>query len=396
MNNNRLKKQTDHPGRLLFQLSIIILVLIGLSSYPADKAGIITVSASSGCASSVSSNGSYTVTLCFTSPNNGDTLTGDVTVTATASVTTGGPGIARLVFYLDNNYLLTDFQPIYSFTLPTVHWIDGQHNLAVEAVMRDGFTTPNRGSVNLHFNNGITSPPVNNNSFSPALGTNPGGNPLVVAAVGDGAGGETNETNVVNLISSWNPNLLLYLGDVYEEGSYTEFYNWYGTGAQYYSKFRSITDPTIGNHEYLTSASNYYFYWNNVPNYYSFTTGSWHFVSLNSMSHYVGTSTSSAQYQWLAADLSANTAPCTMVFWHEPLYNVGPEGDQTGMQAIWSLLVQDKVDIVLNGHDHDYQRWKPLDGAGNVNLTSGITEFIAGGGGHSIQSATKSDNRLVV
>ena len=54
----------------------------------------------------------------------------------------------------------------------------------------------------------------------------------------------------MNLVKSLNPNLFLYLGDVYESGSVTEFYNWYGDGSNYFSSLRAITDPTIGNHEY--------------------------------------------------------------------------------------------------------------------------------------------------
>jgi hypothetical protein len=178
----------------------------------------------------------------------------------------------------------------------------------------------------------------------------------VVAAAGDGAGGETNATNVVNLVSSWNPNLLIYLGDVYEKGTSTEFYNWYGVNSLNFSKFRTITDPTIGNHEYTNGPPTGYFdYWNNIPNYYSFTTGGWHFISLNSNSSFIGTSTTSAQYQWLAQDLAANATACTLVYWHAPLYNIGPEGNASSMQSIWALLVQDQVDFVLNGHDHYIQ-----------------------------------------
>ena len=353
------------------------------------------VSAATGCVSSSPSSGAYTVTLCFTTPTGGS-LTGNITVTATASVTGTNPGVQRMVFYLDNAYLLTDYQSTYTFTLPTAHWVDGTHTIAVEALMRDGYTTANRGSVTVFFVNGVSTPPVNTNSFTPALGTNPGSGPLVLVAAGDGASGENNATNVVNLISSWNPNLLLYLGDVYEKGSVAEFYNWYGTNNQNFSKFKAITDPAIGNHEYSggSGGAGYFDYWNNIPNYYSFTTGGWHFVSLNANSQFNQYSTNSAQYQWLAQDLAANSTACTIVYWHQPIFNIGAEPDQTAMLPIWALLVQDKVDIVLNGHDHDYQRWVPLNASGTPDPTNGITEFVVGGSGHGIQTFVSTDSRV--
>ena len=114
--------------------------------------------------------------------------------------------------------------------------------------MRDGFTTA-QTTESLTFNNGITSPPVNSNTFSPSVGTTPApGQPLIVRAVGDGGSGQTSESDLVNLISSWNPNLFLYLGDVYENGRLLEFDNWYGKPgvAGTYGQFDSIADSAIG------------------------------------------------------------------------------------------------------------------------------------------------------
>ncbi len=382
-------------GKNIFQLLLVVLIMTGLGPISGVNPGVMIVNAATGCAKSKPSSGAYTVTLCFTTPTGGS-LTGNITVTATASVSGKNPGVQRMVFYMDNAYLLTDYQSTYTFTLPTAHWVDGRHTIAVEALMRDGYTTANRGSVTVIFVNGVSTPPVNTNSFTPALGTNPGrGKPLVLVAAGDGASGENNATNVVNLISSWKPNLLLYLGDVYEKGSVAEFYNWFGTNNQNFSKFRAITDPTIGNHEYTNGPPTGYFdYWNNIPNYYSFTTGGWHFVSLNANSQYVGTSATSAQYKWLAQDLAANSTACTIVYWHQPIFNIGAEKAQTSMLPIWALLVQDKVDIVLNGHDHDYQRWVPLNASGTPDPTNGITEFVVGSSGHGIQTFKSTDSRV--
>ncbi len=348
------------------------------------------------CASSTPSSGKYTVTLCFTAPNSGGTVSGPVTVAISASVSGTNPGIQRIVFYINTPYLLTDFQSPYTFVLPSMKWQDGSYTLGVEAVMRDGYTTANRATINLTFSNGNTQPPVNPNTFTPTSGTTPpNGSPFIVTAGGDGADGATNASKITHLISTINPNLFLYLGDVYEKGSVAEFYNWYGTSGTNFSNFLSITDPTIGNHEYSGSSggAGYFDYWNNIPNYYSFSAGGWHFVSLNSNSSKIGVSKTSAQYAWLSQDLTANASLCTIVYYHHPLYNIGPEGSTTAMADIWALMAQDGVSIVLNGHDHDYQRWVPLDANGNPSAT-GITEFVAGGAGHGLQTISRTDSRV--
>ncbi len=316
-------------------------------------------------------------------------------VDVSVSVAGTSPGVQRMVFYLNGGYLLTDFQGAYTFNLPTTKWQDGLYSLQVEALMRDGYTTISRANVVLTFNNGIMNPPVNQLNFTPSTGsTPPNGAPFIVVAAGDGASGEVNSTNVSNLIGSLNPNLFLYLGDVYEKGSISEFWNWYGTAGTNFGAFNPITDPTIGNHEYTAGAAPGYFdYWNNIPNYYSYNANGWHFISLNSNATNIGVDHTSGQYQWLAQDLAANAQACTIVYYHHPLYNIGPEGPTTAMSDIWALMAQNGVTMVINGHDHDYQRWVPLDGNGQPSPT-GMTEFVAGGAGHGLQTILNTDSRV--
>src|SRR4029078_8475185 len=119
--------------------------------------------------------------------------------------------------------------------------------------LRDTLTTVPQASITTTFATGTTSPPVNTNTFTPKTASPPAGSPLVVAAVGDGAGGEQSEVDVVKEISGWNPALFLYLGDVYEKGSIAEFSTWFGPSGSpnvYYGRLKQVTDPTIGNHEY--------------------------------------------------------------------------------------------------------------------------------------------------
>ncbi len=378
----------------IFHYLAIISVLMILFFVPFS--GTLTASAASTCVSSTPGSAAYTVTVCLTNPANASTLSGNATVTATVSVSGGtSPGIQRAVFYLDGAYLLTDYQSAYTFILPTNRSVDGSHTLAVEVLMRDTFLTA-RTAITVTFNNGVTSPPVNNNHFQPTSGRPAvNGEPFIVAAGGDGASGEVNAGKVSNLIDSLNPNLFLYLGDVYEKGSPTEFYNWYGTASTFFGRLRSITDPTVGNHEYQNKvALGYFDYWDNIPKYYSYNANGWHFISLNSNYLYTPTAVGSAQYKWLQQDLAALPSnQCTIVYYHHPLFNIGAEGPTTAMSAIWSLMAQYGVDIVLNGHDHDYQRWVPLDGSGQPD-PNGITEFVDGAAGHGLQAFPSSDSRV--
>ncbi len=348
------------------------------------------------CAASTPSSGVYTVTICFTAPGSGSVVTGDTTISVTVSVTGTNPGVIRVYFYMNGTRILTDFQSNYSFVLPTIKLQDGSYIVAAEAVMRDGYITTNQASIALTLSNGNSQPPVNHNTFTPTSGTTPApGSPYIVAATGDGADGGTFAAGVAGLVSSLNPNLFLYLGDVYEDGTISEFYNWYGNSGTNFSNFYSITDPTIGNHEYTGSqAPGYFDYWNNIPNYYSFNAGGWHFISLNSNASRFPVDINSPEYAWLAQDLASNSGACTIVYYHHPLFNIGPEGPTTAMSDIWTLMAQNNVSIVLNGHDHDYQRWVPLDANGQPS-PSGITEFVAGGGGHGTQTILNSDSRVV-
>ena len=183
--------------------------------------------------------------------------------------------------------------------------------------MRDDFVTA-RTPLSLTLANGNPTPPVNTNTFSPSSGSSPGPvQPFVVAAAGDGAAGRSEGDDVANLIDGWDPNLFLYLGDVYDKGTYTEFVNWYGEGNAGWSRFRNITNPTQGNHENVGGlADGYDYYWDNIPWYYSYDAGGWHFVSL-----YVQDSSSftSAQEQWLLTDLAASSEVCTIAYFHKPV-----------------------------------------------------------------------------
>jgi chitodextrinase len=347
------------------------------------------------CATNGPPAGPYTATVCVTAPGDATLVTGPTTVSASV-VFAGTPpsGIQRVIFSIDGQYLLTDYAAPYTFTLDTTQFVDGAHTISAEALLRDGFDAQG-GSVSLQFANGVLSPPGITGGFAVTTGTAPAaGQPFVLAAAGDGSGGEQSETDVVSRIQSWNPNLFLYLGDVYEKGSRTEFDNWYAAPGGY-GDLRGITDPTVGNHEYTSSpdAAGYFGYWHNPPHYYSFDAGGWHVVNIDANGLYGQTAVGTPQYQWLAGDLATRSQPCTLVYFHEPRWNIGEEGETASLQAVWTLMAQDGVDVVLNGHDHTYQRWQPLDASGNP-APGGVTEFVVGTGGHSLGAFVRQSSRI--
>ncbi|TAL07899.1 MAG: hypothetical protein EPO00_08255, partial [Chloroflexota bacterium] len=356
------------------------------------------VLAASNCTTTLAPTATYSVISCLTAPTSGAVISGTITVTATFTYTGTPPPspVRRAVFYLGDAYVLTDYSAPFTFTFDSRRFGDASTTLEVEAVMRDTGWVSDRASIPVTLNNGQASPPPNTNTFTPRSGGWSGSGPIVIAATGDGASGEADATSVSNRIAGWNPHLVLYLGDVYETGSPMEFDNWYGGPTGDYGRFRSITNPTVGNHEYIgTTAPGYTYYWDNVPNYYSYTIGSWHFISLDSTGtgQFNQTLPGTAQVDWLAADLAADTSSCTLVYFHHPVFSIGPQGNTTRLNTIWSMLADAGVDVVLTGHDHDYQRWVPLDGTGTP-VTRGITEFVVGTGGHGIQNFATSDSRV--
>ena len=172
---------------------------------------------------------------------------GAYAVAATATVSGSSTGILELNFYLGGQYIINDRATPYAFALPSDYFVDGPYLLQVEAHMNDGFVST-RAGVNITLQNGITTPPVNTKTFTPRLGTPP----ITIAAVGDGAGSYPGVYQVSTLIVNQQPDLFLYLGDVYEHGTRTEYHNWYGLRDNLYGRLRDITNPTVGNHEYLT------------------------------------------------------------------------------------------------------------------------------------------------
>lgn len=116
---------------------------------------------------------------------------------------------------------------------------------------------------------------------------------------------------------------------------------------------------------------------------YSYDAGAWHVVVLNSNCLIVSCAAGGAQEQWLRADLAASTARCTLAYWHHPRFNSGSHGSDVTVAPLWSALYHFGADVVLNGHEHLYERFAPQDPAGQADPVFGVREFIVGTGGRS-------------
>ena len=187
-----------------------------------------------------------------------------------------------------------------------------------------------------------------------------------------------------------NPNGVFILGDLCHTPSANCFNNYY---APSWGRLFSATHPTTGNHEYLVAGAVYYFdYWNGAGNangpagnrsqgYYSFDTGAWHVIALNSQCGEAGgCNAGSPQYTWLQQDLQDHATECTLAYYHIPVFSSGGRANNNMLQ-IFTLLYNHNVEVVLDGHDHIYERFAPQNPSGQLDLTRGIREFIVGTGG---------------
>jgi hypothetical protein len=177
--------------------------------------------------------------------------------------------------------------------------------------------------------------------------------------------------------------------NVYEDGTASEFAKCYGPS---WGRYKARTFPTVGNHEYYTAgASGYFKYFgaaagDPTKGYYSYDLGQWHIISLNSMCENVGgCGANSTMVSWLKQDLAANPNNCTLAIFHHPVFSSGSEhGNDPKMIPSWDALYAAGADVVINGHDHDYERFAPQTPGGVADPERGIREFVVGTGGDSL------------
>lgn len=214
----------------------------------------------------------------------------------------------------------------------------------------------------------------------------------VVLAAGDiAACGSGGDERTATLLDS-NRGTVLALGDLaYDSGTLEEFQACFGPS---WGRHKRRIRPAPGNHEYNSDASGYFGYFGRAAGpagrgYYSFELGSWHILSLNSER---GTDAGGAQVRWLRADLARTRARCVLAFWHRPRWSSGEYADDARVAPLWNALYDARADIVLSGHDHNYQRYPPMNKRGAIARARGIRSFVVGTGGRD-RYGLRADSR---
>lgn len=247
-----------------------------------------------------------------------------------------------------------------------------------------------------------------------ALTANPTGDP-VIGAAGDiacdpnvpefnggyGTATECRLFQVSDLLVNTGLTAVLPVGDISNaDGSLYVYQQAYDPT---WGRVKSISHPVPGNHDYLNNptASGYFTYFGSIAGdpakgYYSYDIGAWHIIALNSMCSSVGgCDAGSPEELWLKADLAAHPTMCTLAYWHHPRFSSGEQGSYTYYSAFWNDLYAAGVELVLNGHDHVYERFDAQNPSA-VADTKGIQEFIVGTGGKVLNAfATPQPNSLI-
>ena len=219
-----------------------------------------------------------------------------------------------------------------------------------------------------------------------------------IASCDDLSGAEATAKLIENI-----PGTVFAAGDLaYPDGSDEQFAKCYGPT---WGRFKDRTRPAAGNHEYHSDgASGFARYFGAAAGdpkkaYYSYDLGAWHIIVLNSQCGEVGgCDAASAQGLWLRQDLAQHRVACTLAYFHKPLFSSGAKhGNDPEMKPLWQALYQANADVVVNGHDHDYERFALQDPEGNPDPHRGIREFVVGSGGknsHRVFDKPKPNSEL--
>ena len=196
-----------------------------------------------------------------------------------------------------------------------------------------------------------------------------------------------------SLLGSFPDAKVFTTGDnAYEDGTTSEFQSCYNPT---WGSFNEQTRPSPGNHDYHTPGATPYFdfftFYTTDPSarargFYSFDFKDWHIISLNSN---IPMEQTSPQVAWLNQDLEATSKHCILAFWHHPLFSSGRHGSQShdpGRRTVdlWAALEGHGADIIVNGHDHNYERFA-LQTRNASPTAHGIREFVIGTGGAELR-----------
>src|SRR6202795_657984 len=181
------------------------------------------------------------------------------------------------------------------------------------------------------------------------------------------------------------PGTIFAAGDLaYPDGSKENFVCY----DQTWGRVKSRTRPSPGNHEFHAAGATPYFdYFGTAAGdpktgYYSYELGTWHNIVLNSeCQDGGGCEAGSPQKKWLRGDIAAHPAACTLAYWHKPLFSSGSaHGDDLTVKPFFQALYEANADVVIGGHDHDYERFAPQTPDGTADPQRGIREFVVATG----------------
>ncbi|HEY3335013.1 MAG TPA: metallophosphoesterase [Candidatus Limnocylindrales bacterium] len=228
-------------------------------------------------------------------------------------------------------------------------------------------------------------------STSPAPSPSPGGDPVLVGAGDIGRCDSTADDQTAALVAGL-PGIVFTLGDnAYERGTADEYRDCFGPA---WGRLKDrIELPVPGNHDWATDgAAGYRDYFGTTAvrdgqTWYSADVGSWHVVVLDSSCDRVpgGCGADSPQVRWLIDDLAASRARCTLALFHHPRFSSGYHGNDPTVGPLWDALYAGGADLIVNGHEHSYERFAPQDPSGAADDARGITEIIAGTGGADLR-----------
>jgi 3',5'-cyclic AMP phosphodiesterase CpdA len=220
----------------------------------------------------------------------------------------------------------------------------------------------------------------------------PSGDPVLVGA-GDIARCDGTDDEATAALLAGIAGQVFTLGDnAYDSGTPAEFSECYDPS------WGQVKDRTLfpvpGNHDHATrDAAGYTGYFGSAAapdgvTWYSRDVGTWHVIVLDASCDAVegGCGPGSPELTWLRADLAASNARCTLAMWHQPRFSSGVHGNDPAVAPFWDALYAGGADLVLNGHDHDYERFAPQDPSGAADPARGITEIVVGTGGAALRT----------
>lgn len=231
-------------------------------------------------------------------------------------------------------------------------------------------------------------------------GGGPTGQTVTMLAAGDiGLCGSPAVPQTARLVAGVEGGVLL-AGDIaYFQGTAANFRDCFDP---FWGQFRPRWHPVPGNHEYESpGAAPYFAYFGAAAGppglgYYSFTAGDWLILMLNSN---VAATQGSPQYEFTRAALAQQSTPCTMAVWHHPLFSSGPNGNTPAMRDMWTLLQNNRAEIVFSGHDHLYERFARQLSDGTADPVNGVRQIVAGTGGaelyNFVRASANSEERIM-